>query len=112
MAIRTNIGTGPIDVTAADTTIFQQPAGIDRYQVVGFNVHNPTAATITITVYISPDLTSAAGDQVAVLGIPPNDGLDVNEIIGQGYGNLNVIAVGSSTGLKASLTRTEYSGGD
>ncbi len=111
MGLRTNLGTGVINVLAADTVLFN-PGAIDRYQVGSCNVYNTTGAAITLTVYISPDTTSAAGDQVDTISVPAGEERDVNAIVGQGYGTDNIIVVGSAVGLNAQLTRTEYTEGD
>jgi len=63
MAVRTNIGNGVVNVNAGDTTLFN-PGAIDRYQVGSCNVYNTTGADIVVSVYVSPDTTSAAGDLV------------------------------------------------
>jgi len=112
MAIKGNVGSGVINVLASDTVIRQQQSGVDRYHVSAFNVYNTTALSVAITVYVSPDLTSASGDEVATHLIAANDEIDINAVIGQGYANLNIIAVGSAVGLNASITSTEYSNGD
>jgi hypothetical protein len=110
MAIRTNVGTGVVPVQAADTTLFA-PSVIDRYQVGSCNVYNTTASAITFNVYISPDLTSAAGDLIFSKSIGAGAEIDINPIVGQGYATENVIVTGSAVGLNAQLTRTEYDNG-
>jgi len=111
MAIRSNLGNGVVNVLAGDTTLFN-PVGIDRYQVGSCNVHNTTAADIVVSVYVSPDLTSAAGDLVFTQSVPNGQEIDINSIVGQGYIADNIIIVGAAVGLNAQLTRTEYTNGD
>ncbi len=111
MAIRSNLGTGVVNVLAGDTVLFDPSTilpVIDRYQVGSCNVFNTTGAPITVTVYVSPDLTSAAGDLVFSQSVPALGEIDVNAIVGQGYFTKNIIIVGSAVGLNAQLTRTEY----
>lgn len=112
MTIRSNLGTGPIDVLAADTVIYQQAAEVDRYLVSGLNVYNDTGASVTIDFYISPDTTSASGDKVDSITLSAGNEQDINGIVGQGYTSLNVIAVGSAVGVNCSMTYTSYDGGD
>ncbi len=111
MGLRTNLGTGVVNVLAGDTTLFN-PGAIDRYQVGSCNVYNTTSSPLTITVYISPDTTSANGDLVGTYVVNGDDDTDINSIVGQGYLTDNIIVVGSAVGLNAQLTRTEYTAGD
>jgi len=111
MAIRSNIGEGVVNVLTGDTMLFN-PAGIDRYQVGSCNVHNTTGADIVVSVYVSPDTTSAGGDRVFNDTVPAGRDIDINSIVGQGYIADNIIIVGAAVGLNAQLTRTEYTNGD
>jgi len=111
MSVRTNIGDGVVNVLAGDTTLFS-PGAIDRYQVGSCNVHNTTGADIVVTVYVSPDLTSANGDIVFNDLVPAGKDIDINSIVGHGYVADNIIIVGAAIGLNAQLTRTEYTNGD
>ncbi len=111
MAIRSNLGTGVVNVLAGDTTLFS-PSGIDRYQVGSCNAYNTTSSPLTITVYISSDTTSANGDLIGTYVVNGDSDVDINSIVGQGYLTDNVIVVGSAVGLNAQLTRTEYTQGD
>ncbi len=112
MTIRANAGTGVVNVLAADTVLYEQPAGAGRYHVGAANVFNTTVASIVLQVYISPDLTSASGDLVFEGPIGTLSEVDINAIVGQGYTNLNIIGVGAATGLNLSTTVTEYSAED
>ena len=110
MTIKTGVGTGVIEVLAADTTIL---AVTDRVDISACNCQNTTAATVSITFYISPDLTSAAGKEVATLSLAASESQDVGEIIGEGYKALeNIIAVGSVAGINCTTTFIQYSGDD
>jgi len=112
MAIKSNVGSGVINILTTDTVIRQQQASIDRYHVSSLNIFNDTAASITVDIYVSSDLTSASGDKVSEETIGINSESDINAVIGQGYSSLNIIAVASAVGLNASITSTEYSAGD
>lgn len=112
MAIKGNVGSGVINILTTDTVIRQQQSGIDRYHVSALNAYNTTAASLTVTFYISPNLTSASGDEVASDIIGANSDIDINSIIGQGFANLNIIAVASAVGANAEITSTEYTAGD
>lgn len=112
MSIRSNLGAGVVPVLTTDTTLFTKGNDVDRYQVGACNVYNTTGATIVLSVYISPDLTSASGALVDTVSIGANSEIDVNSIVGQGYTAQNIIVLADAIGLNASLTRTEYSSGD
>ena len=112
MSIRSNLGAGVVNVTVVDTILFEPDVSIDRYHISACNVYNTTVSTLTLSVYVSPDLTSASGNLVDVVTIGSGSEVDINAIIGQGYEQQNIIVQGSALGLNASLTRTEYSGGD
>jgi len=111
MAVRSNLGNGVVSVLAGDTTLFN-PGAIDRYQVGSCNVYNTTGADIVVTVYVSPDTTSANGDLVFTGTVGTGSEIDINSIVGQGYVADNIIIVGAAVGLNAQLTRTEYTAGD
>jgi len=110
MAIKGNVGSGPIDVLTSDTVIYS-PGGIDRYHVTALNIHNTSAST-AIEFFISPNATSASGDRVDFTSIGENLELDINAIVGQGYANLYIIAKAAAAGVKASITVTQYTEGD
>ncbi|MCP4090303.1 MAG: hypothetical protein GY746_10980 [Gammaproteobacteria bacterium] len=102
-----NVGSGVIAVLAADTTILDLTA--DRAAITAFSLHNTNAATVTVTVYISPDLTSASGAAVDYISIATDETKEVTGLIGQGIDDTeNIIAVGSLTGVNAVVTITEY----
>jgi hypothetical protein len=112
MAIRGNVGLAPISVIAGDTIILEPVSGdIERVAVSGFSLHNTFAGNITVTVYESPDLTSASGISVAKYVLAQDESVDVNECIGQGYVR-NIIAVASGVGVNAKVSYTEYTSGD
>ena len=85
MSIQSNVGLGVTDIGTTDTALLNPADPYTRQAVSAFSLHNTTVATITVTIYESPDLTSASGDQVAVHAVPPGDSVDVVEVIGQGY---------------------------
>lgn len=113
MAIRSNLGTGVIAVGTTDSVMFDPAGTIDRYHVGAFNVFNTDAINaITMTVYVSPDLTSASGVVVGVVQVAANQDVDVNALVGQGHATTqNIIVTATAAGLNASLTRTEYDAG-
>lgn len=112
MAIRGNISAPPIAVIAGDTTILAPvTATIERVAVSGFSLHNNFAGNITVTVYESPNLTSASGIAVARYSLAQDESVDVNECIGQGYVQ-NIIAVASGVGVNAKISYTTYTSGD
>lgn len=113
MSIKGNVGLGTISVLAGDTTIIDQNAPVTRYAIGAFSLHNTTAAAVTVTVFTSPNLTSASGKRVASYSVPGNQSVDVVELIGQGFPiATNVIAVGSGVGVNATASITQYDGED
>lgn len=112
MAIRGNIGSAPIPIIAGDTTILQPVSGsVERVAVSGFSLHSNAVGVITVTIYESPDLTSASGTAIAYYSLAQNESVDVNECIGQGY-TQNIIAVASGVGVNAKISYTSYTSGD
>lgn len=112
MSVKANQSDGVIDVALSDTTILQ-PTGV-RFAVTAAFLTNTASAARSIIVYESPDLTSASGREVAFITLDAEEGLPIEEVIGQSYRiGSNLIAVaqdGSSGDVKARLTFTSYSG--
>lgn len=113
MTIKVSLPVGPISVLAGDTTIFDISSvpAYDRYRVEAANIHNTTAAPVSVTIYYSPDTTSASGTEVCVMSIGAGQNEDVNAIIGQGRDD-NIIAVGSATGLRFTMTYVGFGAED
>lgn len=116
MAIVGNVGVLTTDIGAVgiDTVVFDFT---NRIAVSAFSIHNTLTANRTVSVYASPNLTSASGKRVAVYNFGPDDSFDINEVIGQGYAaQENVIVVQDTAGgvlgdLNFKLTYTNYTGG-
>ena len=114
MAIKSNIGSNPIPVLVADTTLYQLVTTVnDRYHVGALSMFNTsTTLTTVVEIYVSPDLTSASGNYIGRLNLGPLSSGDVNEIVGQGLTE-NIIAKAiTNTGVTALVSVTEYSEGD
>ncbi len=112
MAIKGNVGVGPIAVGTSDTTLLDAAVG-DRVRsgVSAAWIHNDgsAAATVTIEIFVSPDLTSASGERVEYISVDDNKSIDISSIIGQGFSSTdNIIAKASATGSIAYLTIVEY----
>lgn len=116
MSIRGNIGQPVVTVLNTDTTIYAKGSAIERYAVTAFSCFNNSAAPVDINIFISPNLTSASGKKLGQYSIPANSDVDINSIVGQGFGtgnDLNVIATASTTGvINAKITIITYDGGD
>jgi len=113
MAIRSNIGLGVTAILAVDTPLIVPAAPLDRISIGAISLHNDgvAGATITVELYISPDLTSASGDRVGIYRIPDDAQVDAVALIGQGLAvGENLIAVGSVLGCNVHITETEYDG--
>lgn len=112
MAIKSNVGIPLVSIAVTDTTLLNPVAPVERIAVTACSLHNTTAAAITVTLWESPDLTSASGDEIAVYAIGGDESVDVEEIIGQGYAvGRNIIAQGSGVGVVAVSTVTQYDAG-
>jgi hypothetical protein len=112
MAIRSDIDFGLVDVGTGDTTVVQIPTGIERIGITAAIAHNTTGGDLDLTLWESPDLTSASGDEIAFYAIPGGESVDIIELIGQGYEGTNIIAQGSGAGVNFRATVITYSEGD
>ncbi len=110
MAIKGNVGTGVISILAADTTLLDPDAGDrERAAVSAAYLYNTSASTVTVGIFVSPDLTSASGKKIDNYVMAASSTMDISAIIGQGFSaTQNIIAVGSGTGVNALLTIVEY----
>lgn len=113
MAIKSNVSIPITDVLTTDTTVLNPIAPIERLVCTAMSLHNTSASlNTTVTLYSSPNLTSASGKEVAVYSIGPLSSVDVNEIIGQGYPvGRNIIAKSNNLGVNIMSTVTTYDGG-
>lgn len=115
MAIKSGVEVGTVAILTTDTTAinFSNLDDTERYAIQAMSIHNTTTATVqNVEVYISPDLTSASGVRVANYSIAGGLSRDVNELIGQGVGNKNIIVKGGSTGCNITSTVLTYNAGD
>jgi hypothetical protein len=112
MAIRSDIDFGLIAVGTSDTTVIQLPFGVERVGVTAASVHNTTGANRVLTLWESPNLTSASGSVIAEYTVLPDSSVDIQEVLGQGYENTNIIAQASSAGLNFRSSGTTYTDGD
>ena len=112
MAIKSNVGVPLVSIAATDTTVLNPAAPVERIAVTASSLHNTNAASRTVTIWESPNLTSASGNRIAVYSIGPNESADIEEIIGQGYAvGRNIIAQASGVGVNVVSTVTQYDGG-
>ncbi len=115
MSIIGNVGilTADINAEGVDTVVFDFT---NRIAVSAFSIHNTLEFSRKVSVYASTDLTSANGKRVAVYEFSPDESFDINEVIGQGYDEENIIVVQDTSGgaagdLNFKLTYTNYTGG-
>jgi hypothetical protein len=112
MAIKSNVGIPLVAIAVTDTTVLNPVAPVERIAVTACVLHNTNAASRTVTLWESPNLTSASGTEIAVYSIGPDQSVDVEEIIGQGYAvGRNIIAQASGVGVNVVSTVTQYDGG-
>ncbi len=109
MTIKANIGIPVIAIGVTDTTILQPALPLNRRAVTSFVIHNEdNTATVTVTLYESPNTTSASGSELAVYVVGPNASVDVTEFIQSFPVGRNIIAVADVAGGNARLTVTDY----
>lgn len=113
MAIKSNVPVPVIEVADVDTVLLRPLSPITRAAVQTFVLHNPSGANVTITIFESPDETTASGTQVAEYILGPDETADVFEVVGQSYASAlpqNLIAIADVVGANARLTITQYDG--
>lgn len=111
MAIQGNIGINPIDIDIIDTVLVSVEGAVDRIAIGAATVHNTTGATITISLYDSPDATSASGKEIHVFSVAAGRLADVSALI-HGYGSGRyIVGVASAVGTNIKITYTIYTGG-
>lgn len=120
MAVRVNLtnGIGISAATGVDEPVHNDP--INRTSVSAWALFNESDVNVELTIYDSPDATSAAGAPVANFTMGPkgraDDSRDVNEVIGQAYNaGRFIIMVVDTVGLLggeivSKITYTEYTG--
>lgn len=111
MTIKTRVGLAVVDVGTADTALLFPLFPNNRLAVSAFSLYNTTGGPVIVTLYESPDSTSAAGKEIATITVATQASALVPECIGQSYalGN-NIIAKADVTGANARLTVTTYDG--
>lgn len=111
MAIKGNIGQPALDLAVADTVVLDFT---DRVAVTTLSLFNKSGAARVVTVFESPDLTSAAGKQIAVHTLATMTSVDIVEVIGQGYtpaqNIITTVDTGSTGDVNAKLTYIQYTG--
>lgn len=110
MAIKSNLPQPPVSILVTDTTLFQVGATYTREVITAASLHNTGLGSATVSIFESPDLTTASGIRVEVIAIDPDDRVDIDSIIAQSYSTNNLIAKASSVGTNVSITSTGYSG--
>lgn len=112
MAIKSNVGIGVTDIGTTDTTLYEPADPIDRVAFTACSLYNDSGASRTVSIYESPNLTSASGELIATYILADDASEDVIEIIGQGYAQgENLIIKADATGCTFRATITEYTGG-
>lgn len=119
MAVRVNLtdGVQQLGASSADVVLHNQAV---RTAINAFNLRNTLAVNVQVSIYDSPDDTSASGEKIAQLTMGPagtlDETLDVIEAIGQAYtANIRIVGVIDTAGVSAGevtakITYTEYTG--
>lgn len=111
MAIRGAVGIPTKDIDTSDTVLLQPVAPLTRRLVTHCSLSNTTGGTIVVSLYESPNLTSASGKLVATVTLTATTSDQVVEIIGVSYlVGLNLIATADVVGSNATITVTDYDG--
>jgi hypothetical protein len=112
MAVQRNLGTNPIAVAAVDTTLLTAAGTNNRHVTGSLLAYNSTGAGITVSVYDSPDLTSASGTLISTEIVPANGSMVFTDLVSVGFADdRNIIAVASGAGVDAKLTYTLFTDG-
>lgn len=112
--IKGNVGLGIVPVLVTDTAILSLASPVERAAVTNAVLHNDgsAAAVITVEIFISPDLTSASGQRIAVYTIQDNGNVLIDTIVDQGFtAAQNIIAKADVAGCNSLLTIIEYENG-
>tara|TARA_R110000822_G_scaffold237625_2_gene368010 strand:- start:159 stop:515 length:357 start_codon:yes stop_codon:yes gene_type:complete len=117
MAVKIGQTAGAIllGATSADITI--QNVAANRTLISAASLQNNAGLDVSISIYRSPDATSASGELVDVVAIPDGGDADINAIIGQGLSlNEYIIAVVDTATVSAgavisSVTYTDFTAG-
>jgi hypothetical protein len=119
MAVRVNLtdGVQQLGASSADVSLHNKTV---RTAINAFNLRNTLATNVQVSIYDSPDATSAAGEKIAQLTLGPagslDETLDVVEAIGQAYAaTIQIVAVVDTAGVLAGevtgkITYTQYTG--
>lgn len=111
MAIKGNIGQPALDLAVADTVVLDFS---DRVAVTALSLFNKSGASRVVKVYESPDLTSAAGKQIAIYTMATMTSVDIAEAIGQGYAAtqniVTTVDTGSTGDVNVKLSYIQYTG--
>lgn len=119
MAVKVNLSDGVQQLAAStnDQSVHSQAV---RTAITAFSIYNTTTINVNLTVYESPDGTSASGEPVANITLGPtggeDDSVDIPEVIGQGYAaDIQIIVVINTAAillgeLLASVTYSQFTG--
>ncbi|MCK4820145.1 hypothetical protein KA005_30550 [bacterium] len=110
MSIKVKNSIGVIPVLVADNLLLTV---VGKVGIEALNCHNTGTTDVTLTFYISPDLTSASGKKVSKIILPGGEDQDINAIIGQGYSvGDNIIIVADAVNVNCSMSYTQFTGND
>lgn len=105
--ITANIGLPALGLTTSDTALINLSGSTLREGVQNAVVTNTTGSPITVSLYESPDATSASGLLIWSESVPANDDAIITGVVGQGFEQgQNLIATASAVGVNIKLTVT------
>lgn len=102
-----------VSVATTDTTVINGGAldgGGNRYGIGAFSLNNTSAAARTVSIFESPNLTSASGVLIDRVTIPVDVSIDSNALIGQGFEGTNIIAVADDLGVNIKASGNIFTG--
>lgn len=110
MSVKSGRSIEPVAVGTSDTTIFET-GNSESIKMSAFSGHS-TAATV-VTIYESPNLTSASGDIIDEITFAVGDVFDFSAAIGHAIKETkNVIAKATVVGCTVKMSFELYNGGD
>lgn len=110
MSVKTGRTIPVTAITASDIVLLNVSANTS-VKVEALSGHSTSA--VTVSIYESPDLTTAAGKIIDQQTFAVGDLLDFDKVINQGFkSDQNIIATATGTGCNVKMTYTLYDGGD
>ena len=117
MAIKSNVDTGTLSLVVADNVLVNSASSptfddVSRYAISALSLYNTTSSSVTVTIYRSPDTTSASGTILDVVVVPANSQADAGGLIGLSVSLEYIICTVSAVGVNATAAVITYGTGE